>query len=121
MITQNGLKGIGAAGDPLPDSILNYQIPVPGGGGGTGSGFLNWFTMAASTVDKILPTVKTGINIVDQIRTKGGAAPGGGLMVNNNPPPPVGMSANTKIALGVGAAALIGTVIYASTSKKKKK
>ena len=121
MIYENGLMGLGIV-EPLPQNVLDYKVPVPTGTTDTGG---NWLDKLLNTVNKVAPTVKTGISVYDQIKNSGGSTtnpnPYQGSNTNVLPQPTTGMSTGAKVAIGVASAGVLTALVMAATGKKKKK
>lgn len=126
------MMGLGAA-QPLPDSVVNYQVPIPAGPTtkSTGSGLLDWLIGAGNTVkdavDKYAPAVQTATNLIDQIKS-GNTAYNPNLNTTQNNQPPYLQPAQTfwqqhgtKVVIGGGILAATAIGVYALKDSKKKK
>jgi len=97
-------------------------------GAGLFNNILSTFNQVSATVQKVLPAVQQAKTAADQLKDRLAALKQGTQSVNVNASAPgisntqlaTSWSTGEKIAAGVGTVALIGAIIYAVKSKKKK-
>lgn len=114
------MNGLGLlTSDPMPVTLstngpANVQVAVPGAQAAAKpsiwDNISNVINKASEIATKIQPAIKNAQQTV-QLYQQGYMPPN-----NNQPPPPApGMSNGVKVALGVGAAAVVGGLLYAAT------
>jgi chitinase len=92
-----------------------YEAPSADEQYGSNGGSSTPKKSATETISSWLDVLKEGVGIYKTVKNADGTT-----SYVNTPAPRQGMSVGKIALIGVGAAAVIGTVVYLATSKKKK-